>query len=208
MGFYVVNNTGFTANGFAYAMQRGMVKTGNAVKCEACGGFITMLEWLPPLEVNLYGRKVGDIIFGSVTHFIVSEKFKELYEKNGFTGIIEFRPIAMYKRGKLVEGNYFLPKIDFSSAKVDLERSGIVSKTEEDCCPVCQQAKGRDVRKINGIYLLDEDNIQEDIFCTKALFGKVIVSNKFKETMNDLSNLSFIEVTQYVWDCLTPSTKG
>lgn len=87
-----------------------IANTGEAVKCEECGSFLTGLEWLPPLDVKLSRGKVGDVIYGTFDHFIVSERFKELYYENKFQGIHSFDPVTMYQRGKLILEKYYYPK--------------------------------------------------------------------------------------------------
>lgn len=72
MEYYIVNNRRFDNTGYAYGEKKGEIVTGNATKCEECGSFLTGLEWLPPFEVKLSKGKLGDVIFGTINHFIVS----------------------------------------------------------------------------------------------------------------------------------------
>lgn len=98
MRFYVVNNTRFDSNGFAYGEEKGEINTGDAIYCPECKRPLTMLEWLPPFEVNLSNGKVGDVIFGTYSHFIVSDKFKRIYENDNFQGITSFEPVPHVKK--------------------------------------------------------------------------------------------------------------
>lgn len=196
MNFYVVNNFGFNDNGFAYDEEKkGKIKTGSAVKCEECGAFLTGLEWLPPLNIKLSRGRLGDVIFGAHNHFIVSEKFRDLYVKNGFTGILSFQPVSMFQKRRLVNEKYYYPKIVLSDVLVDLEKSKVVLDGVAECSR-CQKA-GRPIKKIEGLYFIDEEKIKEDIFCTKMLPGDIIFSERFKIAAKDLLNLSFVDSKTY-----------
>lgn len=196
MAFYVVENHRFDKNGFAYGEEKGHINTGDAIYCPECKSPLTMLEWLPPYEVKLSKGKLGDVIFGTYSHFIVSEKFKEQYCKNGFTGILSFEPITMYQKEKLITDRYYYPKIVLNNAYVNIEKSGIVFDGFEECSN-CQKS-GRVIKKIKGLYLSNEGEIECDIFCTKMLPGDILFSERFKDTAKDFLNLSFTDATQYV----------
>jgi hypothetical protein len=52
-----------------------------------------MRQWLPPWQVHLkQSQRIGDLIFGSVGDFLVSERFKVAYENSGLSGIKVFNP--------------------------------------------------------------------------------------------------------------------
>jgi len=196
MEFYIVNNSRFNNNGFAYGEEKGNVNTGDAIFCVECENPLTMLEWLPPFEIKLSKGKLGDVIFGTFNHFIVSEKFKELYQKNKFTGILTFESVTIYQKGELLIDKYYYPKIVLSDVHIDIEKSGIIFEGVEKCS-TCQKA-GRVIKKIKGLYFSNEEKIEYDIFCTKMLPGDMIFSKQFKDATKDLLNLSFTEVEQYV----------
>lgn len=196
MRFYVVNNRRFDNTGFAYCEEKGEIVTGDAVKCAECGSFLTGLEWLAPYEVKLSKGKLGDVIFGTIEHFLVSEKFKVLYQKNSFTGILTFEPVTIYQKGERLIDRYYYPKIVLSDVHINIEKSGIVFEGVEKCS-TCQRA-GRVIKKIKGLYFSIEEKIEYDIFCTKMLPGDIIFSKQFKDVTKDLLNLSFTEVEQYV----------
>ncbi|RAV97597.1 hypothetical protein [Pseudochryseolinea flava] len=196
MGFYVVNNSRFDNNGFSYGEEKGKVNTGDAIFCTECDSPLTMLEWLPPFEVKLSKGQLGDVIFGTYNHFIVSEKFKELYQKNRFTGILTFEPVSLYQKGKPIIDKYYCPKIGLSDVHIDIDKSGVVFDGIEECS-TCQKA-GRVIKKINGLYINSDSRMNDDIFCTMMLPGDIIFSERFKENAKDLLNLSFIQAEHYV----------
>ena len=196
MAFYIVKNTGFANNGFAYGEEKGKINTGNAIKCEECGSFLTMLEWLPPYEVKLSKGRLGDVVFGTYSHFLVSEKFKELYYNNRFTGILKFEPVRMYQKGRHIMEKYYYPKIVLSNVHVDIEKSGIVFAGTEECS-TCQKA-GRVIQQIKGLYFSDEANVEYDVFCTKILPADILFSKRLKNATKDFLNLSVTEAETYV----------
>lgn len=196
MEYYIVNNRRFDNTGFAYGEEKGKANTGYAIYCIECESPLTMLEWLPPFEVKLSKGKLGDVIFGTIDHFLVSEKFKEIYHKNGFTGILTFEPVTMYQKGKQIIDKYYYPKIILSDVHIDIEKSRIVFEGVEECS-TCQKA-GRVIKNIKGLYFNSDSKMNYDIFCTKMLPGDIIFSERFKETTNNLLNLSFTEAKQYV----------
>ncbi len=196
MKFYVVRNHRFDKSSFAFGEEYGNINTGNAIKCEKCGSFLTMLEWLPPFEVKLSKGKLGDVIFGTYNHFIVSEKFKELYFENKFTGITKFEPVILYHKGNKINDKYYYPKLVLCDVHIDIKKSGIVFNGIEECS-TCQKA-GRVIKKIKGLYFIDEDKVKYDIFCTKMLPGDILFSEKFMVATKDFMNLSFTEAKQYI----------
>ncbi len=196
MEFYIVNNSRFDDNGFAYGEKIGEVITGNAVKCKECGSYLTGFEWLPPHTVKLSKGKMGDVIFGTFNHFLVSEKFREIYTKHAFHGILSFEPVSIFQLGKEVVKQYYYPKIILSEVLVDIEKSEIIFDGKEQCS-TCQKA-GRIIKKINGLYFKSDEKIESDIFCTKMLPGDVLFSGQLKEVAKDLLNLSFIDAKHYV----------
>jgi hypothetical protein len=197
MEFYVVNNRGFANSGFAYGERSDDTQFGEAMKCEECGCFLTSLEWLPPLKVDLSKGKLGDVIYGTLNPFIVSENFKEVYESGNASGILEFRPVTIYRKGQQVHEQYYLPKIAFSGVHVDLEKSGVVQEGGTKKCSTCQKAD-RGLINIEGVYFSDEEVIKEDVFMVKMLPSEVFFSKRFKEAVMELTNLTFIDAKEFV----------
>ena len=120
MEIYVINNSRFDNNGFAYGQEKGDVNTGACIFCEECKSPLTMLEWLSPFEVKLSKGKLGDVIFGTYSHFIVSDKIREIYVANTFSGVLTFEPVALYQQGHKLADTYFYPKILLSDIQVDI----------------------------------------------------------------------------------------
>jgi hypothetical protein len=67
--------------------------------CPTCGGAIGMRRWLPPHRVAIrQPRQIGDFLDGPFS-FVVSERFKLLYEKSTLTGLKKFHPLEVVKMG-------------------------------------------------------------------------------------------------------------
>lgn len=195
MSFYIINNIRFDDNHFAYGEEKGEIKTGDAIYCKECGTPLTMLEWLPPYEIKVSKKVLGDFIFGTFTHFIVSAKFKELYEQHKMSGIKSFSPVKIYYKGKLLDNEYYYPKIVLSNAKVDLVKSRLKFEGYEEC-DTCQKA-GRVIKDMKGLCFENDDSIKEDIFFTIMLPGDVLVSERFKSLLIGLTNLFLTEASEF-----------
>jgi len=185
----------FEENGWVYGEEKGVIKTGKAIKCLECGNYLTSLEWLPPLEITLSKGQIGDVIFGTFNHFIISDKFKDIYENNGFSGVISFEPVKIYQKNNLVNKSYFYPRINLCEIDTDIEKSEIVFSGKKQCSK-CQKA-GRGIKKMKGLYLIGDKKIKDNIFCIKMLPGDIIVTNKFRMATKELSNLSYTLAENY-----------
>lgn len=196
MHFYVVSNPRFNDDKFSYGEQPDDFNKGSALKCEECGNYLTMLKWLPPFNIKVSKNFLGDFIFGTYPGFIVSSKFKSLYEKAGLSGIIEFNSVTLYYEGKHLEVEYYYPEIVLSDAKVDLDKSGIEYNPVE-LCPKCQKGPMR-FSNMKGLFFTDENKLLYDVFNNNVV-GREVVSENFKIFIerNNISNLSLIEATNY-----------
>ena len=79
----------------------------DAPTCQACSEFIGPLRGLPPyrIELETWGNEFGDIAFGGSIELLVSQRFKELFEREGLIGLEDFEPVNVvrvlkYKRIK------------------------------------------------------------------------------------------------------------
>jgi hypothetical protein len=193
--FFVIRNKRFDDSQFAYGEEFSKANTGDAVHCPECDCALTMLEWLPPFEIRVSKKKVGDVIFGSHSHFIVSANFKELYQKQELTGIDSFEKVNIYNRGKQLDLEYYFPRIFLSLAHIDLQHSGIEFKGTKTC-NTCQRG-GRLFEDMRGLVWQNPHQIQKDIFCSVILPGDIVVSANGKSVLSQLSNLEFIEADKY-----------
>lgn len=197
MKFYVINNHRFDDTTFAYGEEPDEVNLGPSLKCDSCKSSLTLKKWLPPYEISVSKKALGDAIFGTFENFIVSKRFRSMFEKVGLKGIHSFHPVAVYFRGQLLDELYYLPRIVMSDAHVDLGKSGFEFEGEKRC-PACQKA-GSVIRKWNGIIFEKSDMIDLDIFNTKVLPSTLIVSDEFRRFVQEhnFSNISMVEASKY-----------
>src|ERR1700679_2013490 len=118
MKYYVLDNDLFNDSEFAYGEKIEVINYGPATKCEECGCYLTMKKWLPPYNVKVSKKTIGDFIFGTLTSFIISAKVKNKYDSSGLMGLSNFQPVNIYYRGELLDTEgYFHPDITLSNAK-------------------------------------------------------------------------------------------
>lgn len=186
----------FDDSNFAYAEQsQEAFRTGIATKCEGCGNYISMLEWLEPLEMNVSNKKLGDFIFGTFVGFIVSDNFKKLYENLSLRGIRKFREVSI----RDFNTAYFYPEIRILNAFIDLNS---VEFENESLCSECQKGGG-EIRKVDGVTFLNPLEIKDDIFFTTALGqADVFVSSAFKNFVDEYNfkNYIFIDAAKYCFE--------
>lgn len=204
MKYYVITNDIFNDSLFAYGEHReASYKTGKAKKCKGCGAFISMLDWLPPFDVNVSKKELGDFIFGPYIGFIVSQNFKTKFELTNLKGLNNFRKVDLYHKGKFVNKDYFYPEISLINAFVDLKH---IEFDEKELCDTCQ--KGRSIiSKIDGIFFEAPTQIQKDIFFTASLGQSTIVlSSNFKDFLEKekFTNIKLLDATKFKWDSLDP----
>src|SRR5262249_11012799 len=74
-------------------------RTSSAPLCEACGNPIGLRRWEPPLRVELetWGLRFGDLAFGPSDEFLVSPRFKTLWEGAQLVGLLGFEPVEIIK---------------------------------------------------------------------------------------------------------------
>ncbi len=195
MRYFVLNNSGFQKNGFASCQFKGKVWTAPALKCPNCGNFLTSLEWLPPYDVKLSNGILSDVIFGTINPFIVSQKFKEIYEQNNCSGIESFSTVIAYQKGKYITQKYYYPKIKISDVRINLISSNVILEKGNDCS-VCQRGD-RIFESIDRLVFENEEIITEDIFGFKLLSGEIVVSENFKKLTECLSNITFTEASDF-----------
>ncbi len=200
MGYYIFDNRRFEEERFAYSeFSTSDFAVGNAEKCPVCGGFVSMLELVPPIEIILSNGFLADFIFGEITPFIVSQKFKEVYLKDEIKGVKEFLPVSVKRiRGQKEKVNvkYFIPLIHRSDARIDEENSHL-NRSGSVKCFECK--KGTIIQSIDGLRLIPGTWSGEDIFYAKWLASTVFVNDKFVNFVrtNGFTNGSFTKASEY-----------
>ena len=158
---------------------------GDGPRCEACGGPVGMLHWEPPLhaEIETWGTKFGDLAFGPGDSFLVSERFKALWEREQLVGLHGFEPVEIVKvrhRGKRVkEGppKYFRVWAGRSDVAVDPVRSGI--QWVSPPAPPCETCRGGGIKK-GWERIVLEGEPKENLFIARGLSGQLLADDRFK----------------------------
>jgi hypothetical protein len=202
---FVLDDLSFISD-YAFAMKDIKEKDedthfGKAATCKACGHIIGPLEWLPPFQIRLRKGvktgKPGDVIYGSITGIIVSEKFREVWNKERLQGIEEFRPIEIVGKRIVTDIKFYYPKYKLPTAKPDLVKTKIVWTKQPPDCPVCMFS-GK--QAIIGIHL-SLDTIPDDDLFRSLAFKEIFASERFKQVVESsgLTNIQLIPAEKYIW---------
>jgi len=207
--FYVILNKRFDDSQYAYGEYRYMHhNTGDCQYCKGCGSPIGKLEWLPPYEIKVSKKKLGDFIYGNFPGFIISQRVKDDFEQMNLKGIYDYKKVNVYYRNQLLSVDYYYPVIKILYTHIDTSYFERAKNQEgKKLCPTCQKGCIEDViyDLINGIHFLNPNEIHEDVFHT-TIFGQGIVymSEAFKKVIDEkkYTNINYIESTKYKYDFL------
>lgn len=197
MSYYLINNNLFDDSAFAsgeYVQQR---ELSGALKCEVCGSYLSMRRWLPPYEVQVTTDILGDFIFGEFSNFIVSARFRTLFEAAELKGVENFNPVRIKLSNGIIENQYFYPEIVMSGVRTDIVQSNLMFEGDSEC--IACQKHGRVIKGMKGLIFENPETIESDIFNIKMI-ANLIVSSDFKRMVeeNELSNLSLQPIESYV----------
>jgi hypothetical protein len=183
-------------------------KRDEAPRCPKCGGFIGMMQALPPIRVELetWGRRFGDLAFGVGNDFLACERFKDEFLLSGLTGLFGFAPAEIIKvvarRGKIpkLTPNYFHIVPGRSRAAIDHRKSEI----EYERPWTCEECRVGYMRRFQRIALEPNTWSGEDVFIARGLPGTIITSERFKEfcDRHAFSNCLLIEAGRYHRDSM------
>ena len=198
MSFYVLNNHLFDDDDYGISDRIEPINRGDCDYCDLCGRPISLLKWLPPYNVRVTKKRLGDIIVGDVHPFLVSLKFKDLYEQGGFKGIERFSPVQLYFRRKTLEDAYYYPHIPPNFHKIDFGRSGI-KYDPAAICARCQLGGGIDKSGMVGTFWEDEGSITQDVLQNNAS-GQYAFSQRLKDAMEaaGITNTVFVPAAEFV----------
>jgi hypothetical protein len=186
---------------------------GDAPRCPQCGGAVGLLQTLPPFRVELetWGKRFGDLVFGVGNDVLVSERFKDEFLRSGLTGLFGFTPAEIVKviarRGKLPKPmpNYFYVVPGRSRAAIDHRKS----EMEYERPWKCEECRIGDMIRFTRIALEPNTWSGEDVFIARGLPGTIITSERFKHFCDRhvFSNCLLIEAERYHVDFM-PWARG
>ncbi len=155
-----------------------------APRCPVCGEYIGMLQLLPPIQVELelWGRRVGDLAFGPGNQFLISERFKDAFLHARLTGLPSSIPVKVVRvksRKRVTEPvpRYFAVLPARSRAAIDDRASGMVKEAPW----TCEECRIEFIIRFKRIVLEEGTWSGEDLFFARGLPGTMITSERFKE---------------------------
>jgi len=169
-----------------------------------------MLQWLPPyrVELDIWGEQFGDFAFaGGCEWFLVTERFRRIYEQYGLKGLSGFDPVQVTKitrHNKTLRGGppeYFKVDVVRSETPVDQSASGFEWSEGASICPVCLLPKEGVIKRWKGIVIPSASWQGEDIFVPRG-GGEIVVTSPFKELCeaNGVQNAVFVAADSYGHD--------
>lgn len=212
--FYVIEPSDGKMFGkkWAYADLIDPVNTGDSQKCPVCGQAVSLLKWLPPHRIKLSSAKPekwGDFVWGAGFPLLVSGKFKEIYEREGLTGIVDFsQPVEVVRVGTLKSGqfptdppDYYLIDVLWGGANQDDLASGLTLGIHElIACVFCRG--GFAWKKQERVAIEEGSWNGDDIFKPRNAPVPFMVSERLKLNVekNQLTNIWFIPAERYAYD--------
>lgn len=144
--------------------------------CKVCGQVVSQDLWLPPQRVRFSSADTScwqDVMWGVPGLFLVSERFRKIYEGEGLTGLNPFDPpVVIEKLGKYKRGvfpvtlpTYYSVTIPWGRGEIDQEKSEFVYEKDDNevYCPL-----GRHNGYLSSYqrYVMKEGTWQGDDFFT------------------------------------------
>lgn len=174
--------------------------------CPVCGG-MHMNRWEKPRKIVLTGTHYPDrISLWLVYRLIISERFKQMYEKERLTGIAEFEDLEYVKYTKQKNGtkppNYYNAVIPFSeSVFFDTQKTVIRGKPHaQKMQPTCQHCEPFDmiVDHFDKLALNTTNWDGMDIFRVYG-YGKPFLSQRMKDKIVEygLTNCELVNVDEF-----------
>ncbi len=184
---------------------------GESQKCPVCGTPVTARRWLPPHQIKLSKAKPAkwaDFMWGPDSSLFVSQPFKQIYEREGLTGISSFwDTVQIVRMGALKNGQfphdppaYHLVHVLWGGANQDDAASGLKFTDPSSVkCTYCRSSRsGRRQDRI----VLEKGSWSKDIFLPRAAPPAYVVSERFKQVVEDnhFTNARFIPAENYAFD--------
>jgi hypothetical protein len=197
---------------WAYAEPLNPKNIGDSQKCPVCDGAVSLLTWLPPHKIKLSSTKPekwGDFVWGAGFPLLVSSKFKEVYEREGLSGISDFSPpVEVVRMGTLKSGQfpnpppiYHLIRVLWGGANQDDAASGLKHELLEKIrCAFCRQ--GFTWKKQARIVIEEGSWDGSDIFKPRNAPTQFMVSERFKyiAACYEFKNIWLVPAEKYAYD--------
>jgi hypothetical protein len=182
-------------------------KIGDAPQCPACGTLIGMLPLLPrtKVELEVLGRRFGDVAFGPGNELLVSKHFRDNYLQAGLIGLSTFTRVEVETvrfRSRMFTGHvpfYFATVPVRGRAAIDTQASGIVYEEEPWTCQECRSGL---ILRLARLAIEPGTWAGEDIFFARGLPGTVVTSQRFKDfcDAHHFANCILLDADRYSLD--------
>ena len=152
-----------------------------------------------PLEFRHYsGKRYDDVLgIGYASLYLISDRFREVLEKNNFTGWKCF-PVRLFtKKGEEVTG-YQGFSVTGRAGRIDREKSEIV---------YTEAPTGRQVANYKGVHVDLEQWDGSDIFMPDKWFG-IVMTRKVREALlaEKITNIRFENMAERLVPCYMVSS--
>jgi hypothetical protein len=178
---------------------------GDAARCPKCREYVSLLSWLPPFRVvlKLVGNEFGDLVFGVGDDFLVSQHFRDLYQRHGLSGLSGFEPVEVIKvksrrKKRPNPPPYFRAVVIRSRTAIDLAASGFEWLEP----PTCMECRLGTIARWKRVVIGEGTWTGDDIFFPRGLSGRIFVSERFKQVCenNHVTNAIFLPAESLAHD--------
>lgn len=197
---------------WAYADQLDPVIFSGGEYCPECKAAVGGRIWIPPHRIKLSSAKPekwGDFVWGAGFPLLVSSKFKEIYEREGLSGIGEFSPpVEVVRMGTLKSGQFPIPPpiyhlihVPWGGANQDDTASGLKHELPEKItCAFCRS--GVTWRKQERVVVEEGSWDGSDVFRPRKAPVDFMVSERFKDIADsyEFQNIWLIPAEKYGYD--------
>jgi hypothetical protein len=206
---YVFEADLFDDSTCAYVEKIEPVNITNALRCPKCNEVISSLRWVKPFSVKLSKPTYGDFVYGGVHPFLVSQRFKDAYEKSDLKGILQFEKVDYVKVSRLrdtsnLPPNYYYVTIVISEAKVDHNKSLLYGpQGSQALCDVCNPSYPKKAPSDQVLKLELQMDLWkgEDIFRTYETTIPIFITTKFVDfcLQHSFTNFQYVPLSEYRW---------
>jgi hypothetical protein len=197
---------------WSYAEPLTPINLGESENCPICSSPVSSKMWLPPHKIKISSAKPekwGDFVWGAGFPLLVSCRFKEVYDKEGLSGISYFSsPVDVVRMGPLKSGQfsnpppiYHLIHVPWGGANQDDTASGLkYEQPEKITCAYCRS--GFSWQKQDRIVIEEGSWDGSDIFKPRNAPVQFMVSGRFKHIAEgcDFKNIWLIPAENYGFD--------
>ena len=146
--------------------------------CPLCGRGLTGSKWVGPYRMHISSPKRPDVLWTACLDVLFSERFLELFEKEGLTGIRDTIEVEKYYRKQRIKERYFCPLFEYSQKGMDYAIKKNQELTFKTGCALCERDDYYNEEKYN---LYFDDTLEYDLFKVYDRPGRIYCTERFLE---------------------------